>query len=450
MRVTTSDGSTNISFDRGALSHDERVLLVHPQSSGPNWVAIATITTSDMVLREDNWLKFTSDNIFGPELNEIKAHPTNNGIFYGVGYQQDYIGSIFTGLVVEFQLHDTYLISVIRVVKLNSGFTLSGTSKGWVSLDFDSTSDHLILSGIFANSSQVYSSIVSINKELTTFNWMKYFEKTSASSLNIEMDQIDSHYHQASNSVLVILHTKNDDPFNSFNIINVFKFNMTDGTLQWSIQFRDYAGGSFGDVHSIVNPSYDELVLFYTNNQYDYYHTQSISISDGSMLTNMQIEVLYHYALEGIAVFPSQISGLDSDDVLLTAVDGYIMKINTRKANLGIVDSTNQTRPLIDIHYDNYSLPLTVPLDVEVLDYSPASDFFQEETGYEMIDFGYTYNHEDNPTLSDATEMVINFENTNEVVNSPNDASFILSQPTVSDSLSNETVTMTLELFNSE
>lgn len=115
-----------------------------------------TITTSDMVKHEDNCFKLTSDNIFGPELTEIQRHPTDDNIFYGVGYHQDHVGGVSTMLIVEIQLHSSYLISITKVHTVDPRFSVEGYKKGWMSLNFDSTNSNLVLSGIFKDSSQVY------------------------------------------------------------------------------------------------------------------------------------------------------------------------------------------------------------------------------------------------------------------------------------------------------
>lgn len=54
MRIATSDLSTNISYDYGILNEQETVLLAIRKHNGPNCATLISITTSDMVLQEDN------------------------------------------------------------------------------------------------------------------------------------------------------------------------------------------------------------------------------------------------------------------------------------------------------------------------------------------------------------------------------------------------------------
>ena len=400
-----------------------------------------------MVLEQDNCLKLEYDNHFGIRLNEIVANPTQDNKFYAVGYHYDYSSEVSTAVIVELELHTTYLMTVSNFQTLNSDFSVAGTTMGWTSINFNSNNQNIILSGLIQDQSQIYCSILSVDTNLTTFNWMKYFNQTSGSTLNLNLEKIDAHYDSNSDSVLVMITSINNST-SYYNMINIFRLDATSGSTDWSIQFRDYSGTNFGYVRSVVNPSYNELVLFYTNHEFDYYHAQAINIDDGSLLNNVQIEMFKHYVINGIVVFPDQTLESNITDILMTAQDGYIMKVNTRKANLAILDSDSWDRPLCNINYDNFTLPLETNIDLEVLSYTPSSDFFVKEVNFEVFSYNYSYYNESIPTISDATDMAIYFEDTTKVVNSPNAGNLVLSQPKTKGSLRDDLITVTFVLYD--
>ena len=57
-------------------------------------------------------------------------------------------------------------------------------------------------------------------------------------------------------------------------------------------------------------------------------------MADGSFGGNALYNIMFHYQLSGITTF-SNSSNFESDDLMMTSVAGYIMKVNTKKANLG-------------------------------------------------------------------------------------------------------------------
>lgn len=333
-------------------------------------------------------------------------------------------------------------------MKLNSDYSVIGSTRGWYSIDFDTTNGNIMISGIIKDTSQTYTSIMSLDYDLTTVNWMKYFAQTSSSTLNLTFDEIVTHYDSASDSVLAILQSINNST-SYYNMINIFKISTLDGSVEWSIQFRDYSGNNFGWVKSTINPFYNELVLFYTNNEYKYYHAQAIDIDDGSFKHNIQIAIFKHYVISGIAIYPLQTTEQDIEDILMTAIDGYIMKINMRKANLDIIDTESWDRPLYSINYDSFSLLLESPSDIELLSYSPDSDFFEVETDYEITSRSYTYFYETIPTLTDATDLMIYFNDTYDIVSVPNTGSFKLSRAHTKDYLRDDFITVTLQIYSS-
>lgn len=313
------------------------------------------------------------------------------------------------------QIHNSYLVSVDYYYNLNSTFSVSAYKKGWTSIDFDSTAENVMISGIVDTTSQIYPAVLSINSNLTTINWMRYFDQTSISTLNLTFKDVKALYDTNSNSILALVHSINNSS-SYYDNINIFKLSMTDGSLLWSTQFRDYTGSSFGDIRFTLNPYYNELVLFYSNDKYVYYHAQTIDIDDGSMLSNVQIAIFKHYMISDVIVYPEQTAQYEISDVLMTAIDGYIMKINTRKANLDIIDTVSWDRPLYSINYDNFTLPLTTPSDVEAVDYFPDDSFLEEFVDYEVTSMSYTYFYETVPSISDATEMRIYFSDTTDIV----------------------------------
>lgn len=447
IEIYSSDSATKINFDGGALTGDQSVLVVHPVSGGgPNCLELVTITTSDMQLRQDNCLKILSDNVFGPKIYMIKKDPNSSTTFYGVGYHIDYIGGVNTGIIIQFQVLDTYAISMLNFKKVNTSFTTTGTTKGWSSLDFDSTGSNLALSGILKSGSTTYWSVLSVSKTLTTFNWMKYFNVKSSSSLILTFKEIKAYYDKSSNSVIAVILSTNSYP-SYYTLINVFSLSMTDGSTNWSNQFIDYGSANFVTVKSVINPIYGELTLFFTDTEYKYYNIQAISVKNGTMLTNMQIEVFKYYQIDQISVFPSQTSGTDSSDDLMDGVTGYIMKMNTRKANLDIIDKTSLFRPLYSINYNNFTLPTSSPVDVETKSYTPASDFIYSETSYEINSLSYIYKNVSIPTLEVATDMMIYFSNTTDSVTVPNNSEFTLNQAHTKDNLMDDYISITFQLY---
>lgn len=153
------------------------------------------------------------------------------------------------------------------------------------------------MSGIFSNGSTIYSSVLALDRTFDVIEWGKYFKKTTASTLNLTISEIDSHYVAASDSVIVIVRSKHKSGTTSYNIINLYRFKMSDGTQEWAIQFKDYNGGSFADFKTVIHPRYNELVMFYTTTSYEYYHVQTMNLDDGSMQENVQIEIFKHYSL---------------------------------------------------------------------------------------------------------------------------------------------------------
>lgn len=349
------------------------------------------------------------------------------------------------------QLLDTYAMNFQKVLKLNSNFKTSGKTPGWASVDFDKTGNNLAISGIFKDATQTYLSVISVNKALTSINWMKYFKKKVTSTMTLRMDEVEAHYDASLDRVVVVVHATNTGSLYYPNIINIYSLNMSDGAKQWEIQFADYGNNKFSFIRSTVNPYLKELNLFYTNTAYDYYHVQAVNLKDGAMLSNLQVEIFKHYAIDGITVFPPGSSNSQSNDILMTAVDGYVMKMNTRKANLDIIDKTSLFRPLYGIHYNNFTLALTTPTDIEPISYTPAFDFMIEETGYEVIGQSTTYQEVTAPNLELITDMAIYFSDTNKTVNVPNSGKFNLSQPHTKGNLRDDFISVTFELFtNSE
>ena len=448
IEIYSSDLATKINFDGGALTGDQSVLVVHPVGGGgPNWFELVTITTSDMQLRQDNCLKILSDNIFGPKIYMIKRDPSNNTIFYGVGYHIDYIANVDTGIVIQFQVLDTYAISMLNFKKVNSSFKTTGTTKGWNSLDFDSTATNIALSGLLKSGSTTYCSVLSISKSLSKFNWMKYFKVKSTSSLVLTYKEVKSYYDSSTNSLISVVFSSNSYS-TYYTLINIFSLSMTDGSTNWSNQFIDYGSANFATIRSVINPFYGELSLYFSDSNYKYYSIQSISLKNGTMLTNMQVEIFKHYQLDNIVVFPNQTSGTSSSDLLICPITGYIMKMNTRKANLDIIDKTSLFRPLYSINYNNFTLPTTSPVDLEAVSYSPASDFFYSETSYEIESLAYTYKKGSIPTLQLATDMMIYFSNTTDNVSVPNNSEFTLNQAHTKDNLMDAYISLTFQLFN--
>lgn len=275
---------------------------------------------------------------------------------------------------------------------------------------------------------------------------MKYFNVKSSSSLILTFKEIKAYYDKSTNSVIAVILSTNSYP-SYYTLINVFSLSMTDGSTNWSSQFIDYGSANFVTVKSVINPIYGELTLFFTDTEYKYYNIQAISVKNGTMLTNMQVEVFKYYQIDKISVFPSQTSGTDSSDDLMDGVTGYIMKMNTRKANLDIIDKTSLFRPLYSINYNNFTLPTSSPVDVETKSYSPASDFFYSETSYEINSLSYIYKNVSIPTLEVATDMMIYFSNTTDSVTVPNNSEFTLNQAHTKDNLMDDYISITFQLY---
>lgn len=146
-------------------------------------------------------------------------------------------------------------------------------------------------------------------------------------------------------------------------------------------------------------------------------------------------------------MYPEQKSGIISNDILMTAVSGYIIKLDTRKDNLDIIDNDSWDRPLYGIHYDNFSLPLTVPVDLDSYDLVIEDSLFTLEQDYEMNNFGYMSYLVDNPTLTDATEMVIFFNDTTDTLTIPNQGSFMLSSAHTINGTSDNLIEVTFQIF---
>lgn len=275
---------------------------------------------------------------------------------------------------------------------------------------------------------------------------MKYFNVKSSSSLILTFKEIKAYYDKSTNSVIAVILSTNSYP-SYYTLINVFSLSMTDGSTNWSNQFIDYGSANFVTVKSVINPIYGELTLFFTDTEYKYYNIQAISAKNGTMLTNMQVEVFKYYQIDQISVFPSQTSGTDSSDVLMDGVTGYIMKMNTRKANLDIIDKTSLFRPLYSINYNNFTLPTSSPVDVETKSYTPASDFIYSETSYEINSLSYIYKNVSIPTLEVATDMMIYFSNTTDSVTVPNNSEFTLNQAHTKDNLMDDYISITFQLY---
>jgi hypothetical protein len=348
-----------------------------------------TVTTSDLQLRKSNCLKISTDNFFGPNINDLRPHPTEGKYFYAVGSHIDYIGGTNTAIVIKLELLDTYAMSVIEYKELNANFETTGSVKGWNSIDFDADGANAFLTGIFKDSTTTYVAITKIDKNLSTISWMKYFAKKTTSTKTISFDQINVHYSSKDDSLLVILKVRDNTNIYVDYMVNIFSIKASDGSVNWDIELKDYASEAFSKVISLYNPYYNEITLYSTNSAYSYYHLQAIDATYGTLLNNVQVEILKHYQLSGLQYFPPSGSLIQSSDILATSVSGYIMKMNTRKANLDVIDKTSLLRPLFGIHYDNFTYTSVTPTNVELFSYSPASDFMMDNADYEMADRGY-------------------------------------------------------------
>lgn len=409
---------------------------------------LMTFTTSDMKMREENCFKIQTDNIFGPDFLDIKSHPTDTNNFYAVGKHIDYIGGVNTGFILHFEVLDTYVTNIIKYKTLNSTFTTTGDTPGFASLEFDKTGDNMAIGGIFKDSSQTYMGVLNIDKTISTCNWMKYFKTKSTSTKALQADEIEINYDSNSQNLFVLIHTTDKSIATYPNMVNIYSMKMSDGSLNWELQFSDYSNEKFGRIYSTLNPNFKELTLFFTNSAYDYYHFQSIDLATGTMLTNIQTEIMYHYQIEGITAFTSQDTNFESNDILATSVDGYIMKFNMRKANLEVTDKTSLLRPLLGIHYNNFTISVTTPTDLEMATFIPSGDFLEEETAYEVNSLGYTQKDILVPTLTDATSMAIHFSEANNTVTVPNTGMFLIGQPYTKDNANDGNISLSIALYD--
>lgn len=384
-------------------------------------------------------------------IKDIKANPLSSNGFFAVGSHKNPILGTDTAFIMEFEVLDTYVSNVLSYKKLHSDYSTTGTTNGFASIDFDANAENLIVSGIIKDSTATkLVSVFTIDSSLSNVNWIKYLNKKSTSTLSMTVKEIYTHYYESGDSIAVVYLSSsfNSTTYATDNMINVYSLNFADGALQWELQLSDHSGERFSKIKSIINPFYDELVLFYSTTGYQYYHVQAINMADGSFGKNVQYEITYHYQLSGMATFKSNTSNFESDDVMLTGVSGYITKMNTKRANLEIVDTTSTLRPLHGIHYNSFTLPLTTPTDLEWLSYSPSNDFLIDDTGYEVNSQAYEWAELIAPTLTEATEMAIGFETTDETVSMPNNGVFYLSQPYTKDNLLDDQLNVTFELYN--
>ena len=243
---------------------------------------------------------------------------------------------------------------------------------------------------------------------------MKYINQKTASLLNPTMKVIGNEYDSTSEQIVVIAEITNYNAttYLTNNLLYIFNINASDGSLNWESQLQDYAGDKITNFKFAIHPDFQLLMLMFSNNEFDYYHSQSIRMADGSHGPNTQFEVTFHFKLSGLEIFPSGGSVFETDDIVFTGEGGYVMKINPRKSNLAVIDNTTLLTPMTGIHYDNFSLPETTPTDFELGSYSPAADFLADETGYEINSLGYTYQIMTPPQLDILTEMAIGFNKT--------------------------------------
>ena len=90
------------------------------------------------------------------------------------------------------------------------------------------------------------------------------------------------------------------------------------------------------------------------------------------------------------------------------------MKVNSRKENLSVIDNSTLLTPLTGIYYNNFTLLTTTPTDFELGSFSPAADFLNDESGYEVGNFAYSYRDVNVPTLNLLTDLEIGFNSTGE------------------------------------
>ena len=418
-------------------------------------------------MRQDNCFKIDSDNIFGPRIWETKPIPSTtlgtNNIFYAVGSHIDYISGGNTAFILEYEVLDTYITNVLKYKILHTDFKTSGTTNGFVNFNFNKDSTNLLISGIIEDSTTQYVSILSIDSTLTTTNWMKYVKAKTNSTLNPTMRKIVSEYYADGDKIIVAVDIKhyNTSDYSSNNMLYIFCVQAADGTMDWEIQVKDYSSDWIINYKMVIHPDFKQLILFYSNANYDFYHLQFIDITNGTLLNNTQFAVTFHYDLGGVGVFPSNSSVFETNDVLLTGIGGYIMKVNSRKENLSVIDNSTLLTPLTGIYYNNFTLLTTTPTDFELGSFSPAADFLNDESGYEVGNFAYSYRDVNVPTLNLLTDLEIGFNRTGECSSSssgsacnsantkiiPNVGNFKLSQPFTKGGLKDDQLNVTFQLF---
>ncbi|CAI2364649.1 unnamed protein product [Moneuplotes crassus] len=458
-------------LDCGVLSNDDSLLLVFsPAIEGPHCALIAVITTADMVMQQDNCFKVGTDNVFGPKIADVKPLPTSvansSNIFFAVGHHADYIGGASTAFVLEFEILDTFITNVLAYKILHSDFDTFGHTPGFGSLDFDSATSNglnLLMSGIIKDSTTEYVAVLSVSRDLTTVNWMKYVKQKSTSALNTTSREILTNYDSGNDQVVVLtrFNSFNSSDYSDTDHLYMFAIKASDGSMNWEIQVVDYATNRLHGLNFAIHARFNQLILMNSNGQYSYYHTQTFSLADGSLINNVQFDILFPYSLAGIVTVPKSSGSFETDDYIFTGVGGYIFKANSRKANLASATDSSLFYPLTEIYYDNYTLPETNPTDFELLTYSPSGDFFQDEAEYDVKLAGYSSKQVEVPTLKIVSEVAIGFNTTEGCSSStpaglcqeedtkiiPNTGSFNLNKPYTKDGLKDSVMEVTFQLF---
>ncbi|CAI2363489.1 unnamed protein product [Moneuplotes crassus] len=455
-------------FRRGVLSNDESLLLLYSTSlAGPHCAEILVITTTDMVMKQDNCFKVDTDNVFGPTINDIKplssSAANGSNIFYAVGNHLDFIISEHTSFLLQFEVLDTYITNILKYKILSSNFQTSGLSPGIRSFDFNKDFTNMLVSGIIKDSTTEYITVFSITRDLNTVNWMKYISKKTSSVLNVTSLENLSRYDSGNDQVVICsrLRHYNATDYTDKDYVYMYALKASDGSLNWEVQFEDYASNRVRGLDFAIHSGFNQLILMNTNSKYSYYHSQAISLADGSFVSNVQFDILFHYQTAGIAKIPDGNGTFESNDYVLTTEGGYIFKINSRKANLASATDSSLFYPLNGIYYDNYSFPKTSPADFELLSYSPSSDFFQDKTEHEVKEASYTYKQVEVSTLKLVSEVSIGFNTTEGCSSStpaglcqeedtkiiPNTGSFNLNKPYTKDGLKDSVMEVTFQLF---